>query len=44
MGIARYEDVNVYNLSFATNDYGDNVTTKTLKFNSKPSFKPDNFK
>jgi hypothetical protein len=36
MGIARYEDVNVYTLAFTTSEYGDNVTTKTLKFNSKP--------
>lgn len=39
MGIARYEDVNVYTLSFNTNAYGDTVITKTLKFNSKPEIK-----
>ena len=39
MGIARYEDVNVYTLSFNTNEYGETVTTKTLKFNSKPEIK-----
>jgi hypothetical protein len=39
MGIARYEDVNVYTLSFTTNAYGDTVTIKTLKFNSKPEIR-----
>lgn len=33
--VKRYEDVNVYTLGFATSEYGETVTTKTLKFNSK---------
>ena len=37
--VKRYEDVNVYDLSFATNEYGEAVTTKTLKFNSKAEVK-----
>lgn len=36
MGIARYEAVEVYDLTFATSAYGETVTTKTLKFASKP--------
>ena len=36
MGIARYEDVSVYTLTFSTSDYGDTQTTKTLKFTSRP--------
>lgn len=39
MGIARYEDVNVYTLGFTTSEYGETVTTKTLKFNSKPEIR-----
>jgi hypothetical protein len=37
--VKRYEDVNVYDLTFTTNEYGESVTTKTLKFNSKPEIK-----
>ena len=36
MGIARYEQVAVYNLTFTTTDYGDTVVNKTLKFESRP--------
>jgi len=36
MGIVRYEKVQVYNLTFATNAYGETVTTETIKFESKP--------
>jgi hypothetical protein len=39
MGIARYEEAQVYNLTFATSAYGDTVITKTLKFESKPEIK-----
>lgn len=37
--VKRYEDVNVYTLGFATSEYGETVTTKTLKFNSKAEVK-----
>jgi hypothetical protein len=37
--VKRYEDVNVYDLTFATNAYGEPVTTSTLKFNSKAEVK-----
>ena len=39
MGIARYEEAQVYTLSFSTSAYGDTVTTKTLKFQSKAEIK-----
>lgn len=39
MAIARYEEAQVYTLSFATSAYGDTVTTKTLKFQSKPEIR-----
>lgn len=39
MAIARYEEAQVYTLSFSTSAYGDTVTTKTLKFQSKPEIK-----
>jgi hypothetical protein len=39
MAIARYEEAQVYTLSFSTSAYGDTVTTKTLKFESKPEIK-----
>lgn len=34
--VKRYENVEVYELAFTTSAYGDNVTTKTLKFTSRP--------
>ena len=36
MGIARFENVEVYDLTFTTSSYGEGVTTKTLKFTSRP--------
>lgn len=39
MAIARFEQAQVYTLSFATNEYGDTVTSKTLKFESKPEIR-----
>mgnify|MGYP000606134234 CR=1 FL=1 len=36
MSIARYENVDVNNLTFATSSYGENLTTKTLKFVGRP--------
>lgn len=36
MGIARYEDVEVYDLTFSTSAFGETVTTETLKFTSRP--------
>lgn len=39
MAIARYEEAQVYTLSFSTSAYGDTVTTKTLKFQSKPEIR-----
>lgn len=37
--VKRYEEVQIYNLTFSTSAYGENVTTKTLKFSSKPEVK-----
>lgn len=34
--VARYENVDVYGLSFTTTAYGETTTIKTLKFSSKP--------
>lgn len=39
MGIARYEQVGVYNLGFTVNDFGETEVTKTLKFQSRPVIK-----
>lgn len=39
MAIARYEEAQVYTLSFTTSAYGDTVTNKTLKFESKPEIR-----
>ena len=39
MGIARYEDVQVYDLTFTTSTYGETVTAKTLKFASMAEVK-----
>ncbi len=36
MGIARFEDVSVYDLSFAVSNFGETQTTETLKFTSRP--------
>lgn len=36
MGIARFENVGVYNLTFSTSSYGEGITTETLKFTSRP--------
>lgn len=36
MGIARFENVEVYNLSFATTNFGELQTTQALKFTSRP--------
>jgi hypothetical protein len=36
MSIARYENVDVNNLTFATSSYGETQTTKTLKFVGRP--------
>jgi hypothetical protein len=36
MAIARYERVDVYTLTFGTNSYGENITTQTFKFTSRP--------
>ena len=37
--VARYEEAQVYTLTFSTSAYGDTVTTKTLKFQSKPEIR-----
>lgn len=37
--VARYEEAQVYTLTFSTSSYGDTVTTKTLKFQSKPEIR-----
>ena len=37
--VARYEEAQVYTLGFTTSAYGDTVTTKTLKFESKAEIK-----
>lgn len=37
--VKRYEEVQVYDLTFSTSAYGENVTTKTLKFASKAEVK-----
>ena len=39
MGIARYEDVQVFNLTESTSDYGETITTESLKFASRPLVK-----
>lgn len=39
MGIARYEEVEVYDLTFSVNDFGETDVTKTLKFKSCPIVK-----
>lgn len=36
MAIARYEQVDVYGLTFAVSDFGETQITKTLKFQSRP--------
>ncbi len=36
MAIARFENVDVNNLTFATSQYGENVTTITKKFTGRP--------
>ena len=36
MAITRYENVDVNNLTFGTNTYGENVTTITKKFTGRP--------
>lgn len=36
MGIARFEDVGVYELAFAVSNFGETTTTQTLKFTSRP--------
>lgn len=36
MGIARYEDVGVYDLLFGLSNFGETQTSQTLKFTSRP--------
>lgn len=36
MGIARFEEVGVYDLSFAVSNFGEATTSQTLKFTSRP--------